>query len=138
MEGRRLAARVVAHGVDLVGGDVELVAALVLEEQVVTLGPSDGALDHASVPGDAVLMVDDEVARLQILEEALRVGAPGAGSAVGTPPTGDVALGEDGKLGVGEHETSLEGLHDDLPARSSQVDVAVLDDGQGQAFVAQG
>ena len=39
---RRLAADVVAHRVDLVGRHVELVAALVLEEQVVALDAADG------------------------------------------------------------------------------------------------
>ena len=37
----RLAADVVAHGVDLVGRHVELVAALVLEQQVVALDAAD-------------------------------------------------------------------------------------------------
>ena len=83
VEGGRVAAGVVADGVDLVGRDVELVAAPVLEQQVVALGAAHGLLDHAAVAGHAVLVVDDVVARLEVVEEALGVGAPGPGRAGG-------------------------------------------------------
>ena len=76
----RLAAGVVAHRVDLVGRDVELVVALVLEQQVVALDAADGPLDHAAVAADAVLVVHDVVAGLQVVEERRpRRGAAGAG-----------------------------------------------------------
>ena len=55
----RVAAGVVADGVDLVGRHVELVVAPVLEQQVVALGAADGPLDHAAVAGDPVLVVHD-------------------------------------------------------------------------------
>ena len=100
---RRVAAGVVAHGVDLVGRHVELVVALVLEQQVVALDAADGPLDHAAVAGDAVLVVHDVVARLEVVEEALRVATRAAGGAVGAAATGEVVLGEhrqlDGRAG---------------------------------------
>ena len=77
VERRRLAAGVVADGVDLVGRDVELVVALVLEQQVVALDAADGPLDHAGVAGDAVLVVHDVVAGLEVVEEALARRAGG-------------------------------------------------------------
>ena len=49
VERRRVAAGVLAHGADLIGRHVELVAALVLEQQVVALGAADRARDHARV-----------------------------------------------------------------------------------------
>ena len=72
-----------ADGVDLVGGDVEAVVALVLEQQVVAVDAADGPLDHAAVAGHAVLVVDDEVALLEVVEEALGVAAAGPGPPVG-------------------------------------------------------
>ena len=73
VEGGRLAAGVVPHRVDLVGRHVELVVALVLEQQVVALHAADGALHHAAVAGDAVLVVHDVVAGLEVVEEPLGV-----------------------------------------------------------------
>src|SRR5207237_940582 len=86
---RRLTAGVVAHGVDLIGRHVELVAALVLEQEVVAFGAADGAFHHAAVASRAVLVVHDVVAGLQVLEEALGVGAARTRTPVGTPATGD-------------------------------------------------
>ena len=79
VEGGRLAAGVVPHRVDLVGRHVELVVALVLEQQVVALHAADGALHHAAVAGDAVLVVHDVVAGLEVVEEALGVAAADGG-----------------------------------------------------------
>ena len=72
-----------ADGVDLVGRDVELVVAPVLEQQVVALDAADGPLDHAAVAGDAVLVVHDVVAGLEVVEEALAPPACAAGPAGG-------------------------------------------------------
>jgi hypothetical protein len=69
VERRRLPADVLAQRVDLVARHVQLVAALVREEQVVALGPADRALHHALVLADAVLVVHDVVAGLEVLEE---------------------------------------------------------------------
>ena len=68
-----------ADGVDLVGRDVELVVAPVLEQQVVALDAADGPLDHAGVAGHAVLVVHDVVAGLEVVEEPLGVALAGAG-----------------------------------------------------------
>ena len=87
VEGRRLAADVVAHGVDLVRRDVQPVAALVLEEQVVPLDAADRPLDHPSVATDAVVVVHDVVAGLQVLEHAGRL--PLARPRRGGGPGGD-------------------------------------------------
>jgi hypothetical protein len=106
----------VPHGVDLVGRHVQAVVALVLEQQVVALDPADGALDHAAVAGHAVLVVDDVVADLEVVEEALRVAAPGASAPVRPAPAGEVGLGEDGQPhGVGpQHRPAFQRRHDHL------------------------
>src|SRR5690606_7212127 len=105
---------------DLVGGDVELVVAPVLEQQVVALDPADGPLHHAAVPGDAVLVVHDVVARLEVVEEAGGVGAATAGHAVGAAPSGEVALAEEGELQVGEDDPTLERRDDEVEAGSEE------------------
>ena len=68
-------------------GHVQLVAALVGDQQVVALDAADRPLDHALVLADAVLVVHDVVAGLEVLERrrAIRAsvcgwsGVPGAG-----------------------------------------------------------
>ena len=102
VERGRLAADVVADGVDLVGRDVELVAALVLEQQVVALDPADGPLDHAAVAADAVVVVDDVVAGLEVLEDARRLPPAGPRGAVGPAAAGEVGLGQHRQLDLGE------------------------------------
>ena len=59
---RLVTAGVVADGVDLVGRDVQLVVAPVLEQQVVALDVADRAFHHPAEAGDAVLVVHDVVA----------------------------------------------------------------------------
>ena len=114
---RRLAADVLAERVDLVGRDVELVAALVRDEQVVALDAADRALDHALVLADAVLVVHDVVAGLEVLERGRALALAGAGLAVRPPPTGEVGLGDDGDLGVGQGAATMERGDDDVPTR---------------------
>ena len=104
MQRRRVAARVVADGIDLVGGHVELVAAAVLQQQVVALGAAEGALHHAAVAGDAVLVVH---------EEPLGVRAPGPWAPMGAAAAGHVVLGQDGELHARQDEAPLERLDDD-------------------------
>ena len=116
-EGRRLAAGVVPYGVDLVRRHVELVVAAVLEQQVVALDTTDGALDHPAVASDTVLVMDDVVTGLQVLEEPRAVLATARSrSAVGAPATGDVALRQHRQLGARQHEPPLEGRDHDAPA----------------------
>ena len=112
-EGGAVAARVVADRVDLVGGDVEPVVALVLEQQVVAVDAADGPLDHAAVAGHAVLVVDDVVALLEVVEEALGVAAAGPGPPVGAAPAGEVGLGQQRQLDPAQDRAPLErGDHD--------------------------
>ena len=103
----RLASGIGLDGVDLVGGDVELVPPAVLEQEVVALGAGDGPGHHAAVAGHSVLMVHDEVPGLEVVEEALGEPGPGPGPAVGPPAPGEVALGQDGQLEGGKHEAPL-------------------------------
>ncbi len=67
---RCLAADVLAQRVDLIGRHVQLVAALVRDQQVVALDAADRPLDHALVLADAVLVVHDVVAGLEVFERA--------------------------------------------------------------------
>ena len=59
-----------AHRVDLVGRDVQLVVAAVLEQEVVALDASDGALDHAAEPRNPVHVVHDVVAFVRLGRES--------------------------------------------------------------------
>jgi hypothetical protein len=93
-----LTADVLADGVDLIARDVELVATLVAQQQIIALDSADGALDHALVVADAVLLMDDVVAGLQILEEAGALALAGPGLAVCAAATGEVTLGNDRDL----------------------------------------
>ena len=99
-----------AHGVDLVGRDVELVVAAVLEQQVVALDAVDGALHHPAEPGDTVLVMHDVVAGREVVEELRGVGAAaGARWAVGAATTGEVGFGEHRELDRRKDEAPLEG-----------------------------
>ena len=93
---RRVPAGVGGEQLDLVGGQVQLVAAPVLEEQVVAGGAPHGPGDHAAVRGHPVLAVDHVAARGQVVEEAVDRSGPGPGLAVGPAPAGDVGLGQHG------------------------------------------
>ena len=123
---RLVAAGVVPDRVDLVGRDVELVVAAVLEQEVVALDARDGALDHAPEPGDAVLVVHDEVAGLEVVEEPLGVGAPaGPHRPVRAPPAGEVGLGEHRELDGREDEPALERRDHDVELQAVLVEQAV-------------
>ena len=89
---------------ELVGGHVDAVVALVFEVQVVARHACDRAGLEAGETGDAVVLVDDDVARAQVGERAQRPAAARA-RAGGTPisPLGAAAaeqpvLGVDGEL----------------------------------------
>ncbi|CAM5275515.1 hypothetical protein SGRIM128S_04483 [Streptomyces griseomycini] len=105
VQGGRLAADVLGDLLQLVGGDVEAVAGLaalgggVLHDQVLAGGALHGALHHLDVPADAVLLVDDVVARLQgeRVDGLAPPGRhPGAVAARRLLP-GQVGLGEHGE-----------------------------------------
>ena len=118
MQLRCLAADVLADRVDLVGRDVQLVAALVGDEQVVAFDAADRALDHALVLADAVLVVHDVVAGLEVLERGRRLAALAvARLAVGAAAAGEVGLGDDRDLGVRQGAAAVERCDDDRSAR---------------------
>ena len=64
---------------ELVGRRVDAVVALVLEIQVVAGDAGDGPRLEAGEAGDAVVLVDDEVAGAQIGERAQRAAAADRG-----------------------------------------------------------
>src|SRR6266545_1744105 len=101
MQARRLPADIVTDGVDLVRRDVEPVAALVLEEQVVALDAADGARHHPAVAADAVVIVDDEVSGLEVLEDGGGLPPAGPRGPVGAAPPRQIALGQYGQPRLG-------------------------------------
>ena len=108
-----------AHGVDLVGRDVELVVAAVLEQQVVALDAADGPLDHAAVAGDAVLVVHDVVAGLEVVEEALgRRGSRGRARRWARRRPVTSASASTASLTAGQDEAPLERRDHDDAARA--------------------
>ena len=136
-EARRVTARVRPDGVDLVRGHVELVVAAVLEEQVVALHPADGPLDHAAEAGDAVLVVHDVVAGVEVLEEPGALALAGAGAAVGASAPGELVLGEHGEPHRGQQEAALEGGDHDAGAGRSDDGVVGIGHLQADPVVAQ-
>ncbi len=113
---RCFAADVLAQRVDLVGRHVELVAALVRDEEIVALDTADGPLDHALVLPDAVLVVHDVVAGLQVFERAGALALLLADGAVGAAPAGEVALGDDRHLRVRQRAAPVQRGDDDAAA----------------------
>ena len=71
MDGGRLATHVLGDEVELIGRHEQTVRRLaalargVLEDEVLALRTGHRALHHVDVLADAVLLVDDEVARLE-------------------------------------------------------------------------
>ena len=90
MQRGSLAADVLADRIDVIGWHVQLVAVLVRQQQVVTLRTTDGTRDHSLVLADAVDVMHDEIAGLQVLEYRRCVAAWRARYAMGTAATGEV------------------------------------------------
>jgi len=135
VEGRGVAAGVLRHLVEGVGGDVEQVPAAVraalgggvLDDEVLAGGgvrtPADRALHQFGEPADSVLLVDHVVAGLE--GERVHHVAAARGHLPHVPggragAAGDVGLGEDGEL---------QGLRDEPAAGSRGGD---LDDAGGR------
>ena len=91
------------------------------EQQVVALHAADGALHHAVVLADAVLLVHDVVAGLQVLEEAGALALARPRLAVCPAPAGEVALGDDGELRRGQQEAAVQRCGDHVAAGLRQV-----------------
>ena len=123
VEAGGLAAHVLAQRVDLVAGHVQLVAALVRQQQVVALDPADGALHHALVLAHAVLVVHHVVAGPQVFEEAGALAFARPGLAVAAAAAGEVALGNDGQLRGGQQEAAVQGGHRHVAAGTGEVGV---------------
>ena len=66
MGGSSLAADVLLHAVDLLGGHVELVVARILQQQILALDSLGAQLVNAAVEADAVADVNDVVAFLEV------------------------------------------------------------------------
>ena len=123
VERRRFAAGVGRDGVDLLGGQVEPVAAAVLEQQVVALGATHRPGHHASEAGDAMHVVDDVVARGQVVEETLRRARSRPRLAVRPPPPRHVRFGDDGELRGGDEASTVQRCDDDVHAGAADLDV---------------
>ncbi len=120
VERRLLAAGVRGDRVYLVGRDVELVAAAILEQQVIPLCSADRPFDEAAVAGDAVHVVNDERSRREIVEEALRRPAPRPRHPVRPAAPGDVGLGENCQLRAREDGALVELGDRDVNARAPE------------------
>ena len=126
VERRRLAAGVGRDHVDLLGGQVQPVAAAVLQQQVVALGATRRAGDHAGETGHAVHVVDDVVARGQVVEETFRRTRSRPRLAVRPPPPRHVRLGHDGELRGGDEATAVQGRHHYVDARAPDLGIELV------------
>ena len=109
---RCLAARVGPDAVHLVGRHVQLVAALVLEQQVVARDAADRALHHPLVARDTVHVVDDVVAGG---ERVVDVGAATrtTRTSMHATPSGEVGLADDRESGRRDHDATVDRRDDD-------------------------
>ena len=107
VERRCLSAGVPTDGTHLIGGDVELVVAAIFEQQVVARHAADGALHHAGVAGDAVVVVHDVIAGREGVVE-VDAATSAARPAVDATATGEVGFGEERDLHAREHDAPFE------------------------------
>ena len=94
---------------DLVDGEVQPVAAPVLQDQVVTRRPPHGPRRDAFEPGHTVLAVHHETSHGEVVEEAVGGAGPRPGPPVGHAPAGDVGFGQHGHPAVREDEAGRQG-----------------------------
>ena len=118
-----LTAHVLADAVDLIAGDVELVAAFVGEQQIVALDAANGALDHAFVVADTVLVVHHIVAGLEVFEEATALALARAGLAMRAAATSEIALGDHRHLGRRNDEAAMQRSGDHVAAGAAEIGV---------------
>lgn len=117
---RSLRARVLLDPVEALDGDLELVARLVAEDHELARGAADVQRLEAEESADAVLLVDDEVARLEVAE----VGQEPAQPAPLAPRVEvhflreDVPVGEDCERGPGDLEAAGENTDAGQDARA--------------------
>jgi hypothetical protein len=121
-----LAAHVAADQLDLLAGQVQPVALVVGQHQVVALGPADAAVLHADIAADAVDGVDHDVARLELLQGELAAGVPGPAAGRGQPGllaglaagAVQVALGDQGQAQRGQPEAGEQRRRPDQDPRA--------------------
>ena len=101
-----------ADGVDLVGREVEPVVPPVLEQQVVAFDAAHRPGGQAAEAGHPVVLMDDVVARRQILEHPDGRPSTGPGPSPGPSATGELALSDECQPGAGQDEAPLDGRHD--------------------------
>ena len=136
---RFLAAGVLADEADVLGVDVDAVAALELDDEPVARDAEHLLRLHAVVATDAVHAVHDEVADGQafvVVETLARAARP----AVHAPATGEVGLGDERELLRGQHRAAVERRDDDVDARRAQHRAVVGDVGDaidGDALVGE-
>ena len=118
---RRLAAHILPQRIDLIAGHVQLVAALVVQQQVVALGAANRTLDHALVLADAVLIVHDVVARLEIFEQSGALPLTRPCAAMCTPPAGEIGLGDHGQLRQRHIAAAMQRSGDDVATGTSEL-----------------
>ena len=104
---RRLATRVLADEPDVLGVDVDAIAALELHDEPVARDAEHLVRLHAEVATDAVHAVHDVVAlgeTLVVVDAAARAARP----AVNAAAAGQIGLGDDRELDPGEHDAAIE------------------------------
>ena len=79
----------------MIGRHVQLVPALIGEQEVVAFCATHRALDHALVFADAVMVVHHVVAWLEILKHRYGFAGPRPRPSVGASAAGEVGFGDD-------------------------------------------
>jgi hypothetical protein len=104
---------VALHDVDAIDRDVEPIAALVLEVEVVALGAGDLHVSKPAIGADAVVDVHDEVVGLELRERGEHVGGPLASAAPHLPSLAeDLGLGDDREPVAREPDAARELAHE--------------------------
>ena len=99
--GLPLGADVLLHPVQLVGGHIQLVAALVLDVEKIPEGALAGQAHGAHVPADAVALVDHVVPYVQVGEGGNFLPRGGPGRLPVLAGAEDVPLGDHRQLEIG-------------------------------------
>ena len=113
MQGGRVAANVLTHCANVIGWDVQLVAIFVCKQQVIALGATDAALNHALVFANTVIVVNHVVAWLEILKHRRGVALGNLDLAMRSASSGEVGLGDDGNFANGKRTTKMQRRNND-------------------------
>ena len=107
-QGRSLAARVAADPADLLDRDEDPVAAGERQLEVVAILAGAAAAEHLLVAGDAVIDVDDEVARRQALEDVARDDPPEGPRPADPDRAEQLPVGDEGEAVRAADEAAVE------------------------------